>query len=89
MWHAKISLTFALIGIDNLEVVIETYRYPIGDQVLETMSNFLRPSLQMSDFIGQYEGEEFTVGLPNVSPLNAILELHKARDFFYWHQTNF
>jgi diguanylate cyclase (GGDEF)-like protein len=76
-------LTFALIGIANFKVVIETYRYPIGDQVLETMSNFLRPSLQMSDFNGQYEGEEFIVGLPNVSPLNTILELHKARNIFY------
>jgi GGDEF domain-containing protein len=35
----------------------------------------------MSDFIGQYEGKEFIVGLPNVSPLNAILELHKSRNF--------
>jgi GGDEF domain-containing protein len=51
--------------------------------VLETMSNFLRPSLQMSDFNGQYEGAEFIVGLPNVSPLNTILDLHKARNIFY------
>ena len=45
MRRGNLSLAFALIDLDHFKSVNDTYGHPIGDQLMKTMSNFLKQRL--------------------------------------------
>ncbi len=50
-----------LFDIDYFKSVNDTYGHDMGDEVLQTMSAFLKKHLRGSDIIGRWGGEEFIV----------------------------
>ena len=76
------NLAFVLIDLDHFKSVNDTYGHPIGDQVLKTMSNLLKQRIRMTDLIGRYGGEEFAIGLPDISVEDAVTIIDKMREAF-------
>jgi diguanylate cyclase (GGDEF)-like protein len=59
------------IDLDHFKRVNDTYGHAAGDAVLRAVSNCLHMAVRNSDFLGRIGGEEFSVFLPNTSPLGA------------------
>lgn len=76
------KLTVAMIDIDNFKSVNDIYGHPVGDQVIRSLAWLLKGRLRSSDLIGRYGGEEFLIGLPDVTPEQAIAVIDKIREDF-------
>ncbi|MGF7046685.1 two-component system cell cycle response regulator [Paenibacillus sp. DS2015] len=57
----QLSLSLALIDIDNFKQVNDTYGHRVGDLVLEDSANKLTSLMMPNDFAARYGGEEFAV----------------------------
>lgn len=57
----QLSLSIALIDIDNFKQVNDTYGHRVGDLVLENSANKLNSLMMPNDFAARYGGEEFAV----------------------------
>ncbi|MTJ10595.1 MULTISPECIES: diguanylate cyclase [unclassified Anabaena] len=69
-YHQNFSLL--LIDIDHFKSINDTYGHPIGDQVLQEISQFLINYLRNADTVGRLGGEEFLVILPATKLQEAI-----------------
>ncbi len=49
----------AMLDVDQLKDVNDTYGHPMGDQVLRTVSTVIRDTLRNIDNCGRYGGDEF------------------------------
>lgn len=65
-----------LIDLDNFKMINDTFGHDIGDIVLKSVGNALRPYLRQDDAVGRWGGEEFLCVLndANVIHLNRISE---------------
>jgi two-component system cell cycle response regulator len=59
------SLGILMIDIDHFKRVNDERGHPAGDRVLHAVAQCLRNELRVTDVIGRYGGEEFSVVLPN------------------------
>jgi diguanylate cyclase (GGDEF)-like protein len=75
-------LTVAMIDIDHFKSINDTYGHPVGDQVIRGLAWLLKGRLRSSDLIGRYGGEEFLIGLPEVSPEQARSVIDRIRGDF-------
>lgn len=73
------SLTVAMLDIDHFKSINDTYGHPIGDQVIRGLAWLLKARLRTIDMIGRYGGEEFLIGLPDVSPEQARSVIDRIR----------
>jgi diguanylate cyclase (GGDEF)-like protein len=58
-------LTLAMLDIDRFKQVNDRWGHLAGDQVLKSLSFLLRQRLRLSDQVGRFGGDEFTVLLPD------------------------
>ena len=56
-----LSLTLALIDLDNFKTVNDRFGHMCGDRVLKALTSLLTRRLRKTDIIGRYGGEEFAV----------------------------
>jgi two-component system cell cycle response regulator len=61
---APLSLCF--LDIDRFKSINDTYGHQIGDLVLQGLAHKLQHTLRISDLLGRYGGEEFTVIFPGL-----------------------
>ena len=58
------KIVFAMIDIDHFKRVNDTFGHEAGDDVLRTLSAFLRAQIRHEDLAFRYGGEEFLLVLP-------------------------
>jgi len=75
-------VSFAMIDIDHFKKVNDTYGYPMGDRVIQSLARLLQQRLRKTDAIGRYGGEEFAVIMPNTPAHTAFKVLDALRAAF-------
>ena len=73
-------VAFAMIDIDHLKAVNDTYGHVIGDQVIMRVTHLIRNRLRRVDYVGRYGGEEFAVVMPNTDAAAAKEVMDKLRE---------
>lgn len=63
-YHQPMSLI--ILDIDFFKKVNDNYGHPVGDKVLQQISEILMGSLRQSDSLGRWGGEEFLILLPHI-----------------------
>lgn len=64
-------LTIILADLDNFKLFNDVYGHPVGDRVLQTVTESLRASTRAYDIIGRYGGDEFMIILPETNAVGA------------------
>ena len=62
------SLAILMLDIDYFKNINDTYGHQVGDEVLKQVTTAFNKSLREHDIVGRYGGEEFIIGLLDVSP---------------------
>ncbi len=72
----KNACAFAIVAVNNLDVMNEAYGYDVADEVIVALGKRLRQVMRMGDGIARYSGSKFGVILNGCKPqeLNAALE---------------
>lgn len=76
------SLVVAMIDLDHFKKVNDTYGHAVGDVVIKSLCRLLKRRLRKTDIIGRYGGEEFLVGLLDVSRETGMRILEEIRETF-------
>ncbi|MGC1216884.1 MAG: response regulator [Phormidesmis sp.] len=79
------SLCLALLDLDHFKQINDRYGHDAGDQVLTTLGDYLRKSFRGEDVVARWGGEEFVVGLYDVSEAMAMKRLNALREAFGQH----
>ncbi len=61
----KEHFAFAIIDIDNLKKINDTYGHPAGDHSILLLTDTINAEKRSSDMIGRLAGDEFGIILPN------------------------
>lgn len=80
-----IPLSVIMIDLDNFKSVNDTHGHDFGDLVLKDIAAILMSSSRVSDIVGRYGGEEFTIILPNTSYSGALVVAERVRDTVMKH----
>ncbi|MBF0529643.1 MAG: diguanylate cyclase [Deltaproteobacteria bacterium] len=75
-------LAFAMLDIDNFKTVNDSYGHATGDRVLKSLAHMLVNRLRVSDIVGRYGGEEFSVIFPNTTVQEAFKIMEEVRESF-------
>lgn len=70
-YEKKFSLM--IIDIDNFKLINDHHGHPVGDLILQEISNVMKAGIRLSDRIGRIGGEEFIVLLPETSNNKALI----------------
>jgi diguanylate cyclase (GGDEF)-like protein len=62
-------LTVAMIDMDLLKTINDTYGHPVGDAVISAVAAVIRDTSRQSDVPCRYGGDEFAVILPETTKL--------------------
>ena len=65
-------LALALVDIDHLKAVNDTYGRLVGDKAIRAVTDALCSQLRAYDLAGRFGGEEFAILLPQARELDAI-----------------
>ena len=70
------TCAFAIVAVNNLNIMNEAYGFDVADEVIVTLSQRLRKVMRVGDGIARYSGSRFGVILNGCKPdeLNAALE---------------
>ncbi len=74
--HEKQPCAFAIVAVNNLDVMNEAYGFEVADEVIVSLGIRLRQVMRTGDGIARYSGSKFGVILNACKPeeLNAALE---------------
>jgi diguanylate cyclase (GGDEF)-like protein len=64
-------LTVAMIDMDGLKPINDTYGHPVGDAVIQAVGSAIRNSSRQPDVPCRYGGDEFAVILPETNKVQA------------------
>ncbi len=82
------NLCIALFDIDKFKDINDTYGHDMGDEVLCTLSSFVKSFLRESDIIGRYGGEEFLIIYQNTMLKDACVVSERLRKSVLEHNFN-
>lgn len=68
-----------LIDIDNFSAINNKYGHSSGDFILREIVSRIQKNIRTEDIFGRYGGEEFLLGLPNLSKEQAFSFLERVR----------
>ena len=81
------SFAIAMIDIDNLKNINETYGQDTGNKVIVNLSEILRTSTNKNDIVARFGGGEFCIVLKDVSKENALNAMESLVDSLQGHVT--
>lgn len=61
------SLTVAMVDMDGLKVLNDTYGHPVGDAIINSVATIIRNTCRQPDVPCRYGGDEFAVILPETT----------------------
>jgi diguanylate cyclase (GGDEF)-like protein/PAS domain S-box-containing protein len=67
------ALSVLMVDIDHFKIVNDTYGHNAGDLVLQAVARVCRQALRVTDIVGRWGGEEFTIVLPEADVHGAVL----------------
>jgi len=73
------DLSLIMLDIDFFKKINDTYGHPVGDLVLQALSNNIQTMLRKEDSLARVGGEEFAILLPNTSQKSAFFIAEKIR----------
>ncbi len=73
------DMSFAMFDLDHFKKVNDTYGHPAGDEVLKRMALVSLNTMRITDVVGRYGGEEFSIILPGVDVQHAEAALERLR----------
>ena len=73
-------LALALLDVDNLKFLNDTYGHLVGDNSLVRFAAILRGEARDTDTAARYGGDEFVLLMPNATAENAINLLRRIRE---------
>lgn len=62
--NSDIPLSLIMLDLDYFKNINDRYGHLVGDRVLVEVSQSIRKSIRINDYIGRYGGEEFLIILP-------------------------
>ena len=65
-------MSIILADLDDFKLFNDLYGHPVGDRVLQTVSDCMRESVRRNDIVGRYGGDEFLIILPDTSGEDAL-----------------
>ncbi len=83
--NEKKPLSILMVDIDDFKHVNDTYGHQVGDEVLRTVSKFLRNGIRKFDIVGRYGGEEFLIIAPGTTKDRAIRLGNRLREKVKFH----
>ncbi|WP_305857105.1 GGDEF domain-containing protein [Balneatrix alpica] len=69
--HKKQPFSLALIDLDFFKHINDRFGHPVGDQTLISIAHTLKANFPPGCLLGRYGGEEFLLGLPGYSLVDA------------------
>jgi diguanylate cyclase (GGDEF)-like protein len=76
------QLSYAILDIDHLNTINETFGHLSGDSVLTNLARLLVRRLRWADVVGRWGGDEFVVLMPETDGANALRVLDHVREMF-------
>lgn len=73
------ALSIALFDIDHFKTVNDRYGHPVGDKVLQAVTEIVLQSIRRCDYFFRFGGEEFLLLLPHTDSSMAIKVLERCR----------
>lgn len=77
--RGSLSLSVAMIDVDNFKQVNDSYGHDVGDNVLIYLISVLKETLRKVDIVGRFGGEEFIIFLPDTSLEDAALVITRLQ----------
>lgn len=64
--RSRSTLAVAFVDLDNFKQVNDRFGHSVGDRTLKTIAGFLRESLEQSETVARWGGDEFVVLFPDL-----------------------
>lgn len=71
--------SFAILDLDKLKCINDTYGHPAGDHALVLLTETIKAQKRYSDTVGRLAGDEFGLILPNTAADNALEVLSRIK----------
>lgn len=78
----KTPLSLAMIDVDLLKQINDTYSHSAGNRVIQTLLHLLKQRLREADLVGRYGGEEFAIILSDADGDAALKVMDNIRKDF-------
>lgn len=75
----KSPLSLAILDIDHFKIINDSYGHQSGDLVLQEVAAIISRSVRKGDVVCRHGGEEFSIIMPAVSKLNAVIAVDRIR----------
>lgn len=72
-------MAIMMLDLDRFKQINDSFGHPVGDQVLQSLGNFLRENCRIYDTPGRYGGEEFCLMLPDTRLENTLIVAERIR----------
>ena len=76
------TFSVAMLDIDHFKAINDTYGHSVGDTVIAAVGTLLRQHFRITDKLGRYGGEEFTLVLPDCDADQARKLVNRLREDF-------
>ena len=70
------------VSFDHFKAINDTYGHSVGDTVIAAVGTLLRQHFRITDTLGRYGGEEFTLVLPDCDADQARKLVNRLREDF-------